>query len=130
MVMLRHAYALFAALVFAVGIPGCSDATPKLDGAWRATEVQGQIVSGPTLDIDAQKVSGNAGCNRFNGPIQVDGSTVKFGPLATTRMFCDGKMEAESAYLAALQSATRYEFSADTLSLFGGDDTVVAKFAK
>lgn len=128
--MLRQTYALIALVVFSIGLPACSDATPKLDGSWSAIEVKGASVTGLTLDIDGQKVSGNAGCNRFNGPIQVDGSTVKFGPLATTRIFCDGKMEAESMYLAALQSAARYEFSADTLSLFGGDDTVVAKFAK
>lgn len=128
--MLRNSSTLFSLVSLAIAFPACSAETPKLDGAWRATEVQGASVAGPTLDISEQKVSGNAGCNRFNGPIVVDGSTVKVGPLATTRMFCDGKMELEAAYLAALQSSSRYEFSADTLSLFASDDAVSVKFTK
>lgn len=34
--------------------------------------------------------SGSLGCNRFNAKATVDGATVVFGPLTTTRMACQG----------------------------------------
>ncbi|MEV7522759.1 META domain-containing protein [Streptomyces sp. NPDC091371] len=35
-------------------------------------------------------VSGTLGCNRFSAKATVDGSTVTFGPLTSTRMACEG----------------------------------------
>lgn len=35
-------------------------------------------------------VSGNLGCNRFSAQVTVEGSTVTFGPLTSTRMACEG----------------------------------------
>ncbi len=35
-------------------------------------------------------VSGNLGCNRFSAKATVEGSTVTFGPLTSTRMACEG----------------------------------------
>jgi len=41
------------------------------------------------------------------GVIQPDGS-LSFGAVVSSRMACEGLMEQESAYFAALQSATDY----------------------
>lgn len=35
-------------------------------------------------------VSGSLGCNRFSAKVTVEGSTVTFGPLTSTRMACEG----------------------------------------
>ncbi len=49
------------------------------------------------------KLSGNGGCNNYNGPYTVDGEKIKIGPLASTKMTCEqAVMDQESAYLAAL----------------------------
>ncbi|MFD3547246.1 META domain-containing protein [Streptomyces sp. NPDC058655] len=42
-----------------------------------------------TLAPDAT-ASGSLGCNRFSATAAVDGSTVSFGPLTTTRLACEG----------------------------------------
>ncbi len=60
------------------------------------------------------QLNGNAGCNNYFGPYEAspDG-TLTIGLMGTTAMFCDQGMELEAAYLAALQKATNFNFSAE-----------------
>lgn len=67
----------------------------------------------------AGKVNGDAGCNRFIGDYGVKGSTIDIGPLGSTLMFCEGVMDAEQAYLKALEKATAFTVKGTTLTLFG-----------
>lgn len=46
--------------------------------------------------------SGSLGCNRFSAKATVDGPTVTFGPLTTTRMACDGPAGEVERTLTAL----------------------------
>jgi heat shock protein HslJ len=78
------------------------------------------------------QVSGNSGCNTYSGGYEVTGNTLKVGPLASTRMFCEkpaGVMEQEQQYLAALQKAAIYEIAGDTLTIrdASGATQVMAK---
>jgi len=64
---------------------------------------------------------GNAGCNNYNTSYEIDGDAITIGNPATTRMYCgepEGVMEQETAYLAALQMAVRYEIKFDQLTMF------------
>lgn len=59
-------------------------------------------------------VSGSAGCNNYNGPMNTADGAFALGPFASTMMFCsepEGTMEQEAAYLAALQGATGFQWS-------------------
>jgi heat shock protein HslJ len=63
-------------------------------------------------------IAGSAGCNTFRGNYSVSGDTLSIGPLATTRMLCaEPIMTQEAAYLAALQASTRFELTAERLTL-------------
>ena len=49
---------------------------------------------------------GSAGCNTYNGTYTVDGSSISFGPLATTKMACPvADTAVETAFLAGLAGA-------------------------
>jgi heat shock protein HslJ len=122
-------------LVFAVAQPG------DLSGVeWHAVMInngrQGvePVMEGTdptaTYDAAAGTVSGNAGCNQFNGPALVDGDSVKIGPLASTRMACadEAASTQEAAYLAALQAATTYEVRNQTLELRDDDGALQVAF--
>jgi len=52
------------------------------------------------------RVSGSAGCNNYMGTYAVSGSSLEFGPAATTRRMCaePGVMEQEQQFLEALES--------------------------
>jgi heat shock protein HslJ len=66
------------------------------------------------------KLSGSAGCNRYNTSYQLDGDKITISPAASTRMMCaepEGVMEQESAYLAALTNAATYTIKGDILTL-------------
>ena len=67
-----------------------------------------------TLDFATTDVSGSGGCNTFNGTYALEGSSLTFGPLATTRMACEEPaMGIETAYLAALQGVTEWQVPQD-----------------
>lgn len=80
---------------------------------------------------DGGNLSGSAGCNSYNANYEVDGLKISIGPAATTRMACaepEGIMEQEAAYLAALQTAARYEITGDELVLLNGEGARAAEF--
>ncbi|MGC4103189.1 META domain-containing protein [Ferruginibacter sp.] len=111
---------IFLLIFFAAAISSCSN-TKKMAGnkdlynlQWNLTKVQGITVlptSNAALNFTADnKVSGSTGCNRLNGSFTSSGSTIKFSPLAVTRMAClDGDANnTETKFLAAIQKATSW----------------------
>ena len=57
----------------------------------------------------ADEVSGSSGCNSYQGPARISGSSMEIGPLATTKKTClPSVMEIEQAYLANLESAATF----------------------
>ena len=103
---------------------------PDLVGTeWILGDLPGQVLADvrPTLSFSGDgTVSGNAGCNTFTGTYSADGSTLTFGPLATTRMACEGaKGTLETAFVGALQATTAYEITdAGELKLTSGATTL------
>ena len=63
-------------------------------------------------------VNGNTGCNMFNATYALSGSTISFGPIATTRRAClsDDASQQEHLFLAALSATTAYELAGDRLT--------------
>lgn len=94
-------------------------------GAWDLVEL------GPTADLadlvptiefgPVGTVRGFAGCNRFNGMYALEGATITFGPLASTKMACERPASAvEAEYLSALAGITTWQIGADGRLLLGG----------
>jgi len=81
------------------------------------------VLAGSTITLDFASdgtLSGNSGCNSYNGSFTVTGKQITIGPLASTRMACAdpaGVMEQESLYLAALGSAATYQIKDTGLEL-------------
>lgn len=96
-----------------------------LNGSWRVTAIDGSPVKAKiyiVLDIDEQKVHGNAGCNLLNGEIVVNldkGDGIEFRNLITTRMTCPD-IAAERQFLLALENV-------DTAAKGADDNTATLK---
>jgi heat shock protein HslJ len=95
--------------------------------SWNLVEIGGSVPAGDvkeTLDFGTDgSVHGNAGCNTFNGTVTIDGSTIGFGPLATTQMACpEPAMSVEAAYLAGLAAATTWRIDGSQLVLEGATE--------
>ncbi len=73
-----------------------------------------------------QKVSGNAGCNKFSGKFTIQGDQLAIGPLMVTRMFCDADlMQQETALLKALANVKTFKGNHMTLVLMDKDMSIL-----
>lgn len=103
---------------------------PDLVGTeWILGDLPGQVLADvrPTISFSGDgTVTGNAGCNTFNGTYTADGSNLTFGPLASTKIACEGaKGTLETAFLGAVQATTAYEITdAGELKLTAGATTL------
>lgn len=104
------------------------DASSGLFGkTWTLAEMEGRNFSAdkPNIEFnrDTKRVSGSGGCNRFSGTFEVNGSLLKFSPIASTKMACrDGdRQRVETTFLNLLQKTTRFEVEGNKLRLYAGD---------
>jgi heat shock protein HslJ len=90
------------------------------------------LVAGTTVTAvfgDDGTISGNAGCNTYNGTYAVSGKTMTIGPLATTRMACEPDVSKQEAnYLEALGRVTTYTIRGDQLELRDADGALQAGY--
>jgi heat shock protein HslJ len=105
--------------------PKSAQAVPfsLIAGEWLLEDLAGSgVMDGiqATLTFpEPGKIAGNGSCNRFFGPAEISGDTIKLGPLASTRMACpDPVMNQEMKYLAALQAAERFEWKDPYLLIY------------
>jgi len=99
----------------------------QLQGAWVLEEFIGKDRSlktldqrfpnqKPTLRFEEDKVNGTDGCNSISGQFQVIGETLKFGPLISTRMYCEGVDDAQ--FNDRLQNATSFKIENGKLVIY------------
>jgi len=69
------------------------------------------------------QASGSGGCNNYRGSYTLNGESLTFSPVLSTRMACveEGVMEQESAYFLALQASVSYRLTADELIISNSD---------
>ena len=75
----------------------------------------------PTIEIylSEERFSGNTGCNNMNGKVKVEGSTILFSDIVTTKMFCPDVDEVD--FLSALGKANNYRIEKMKLYLYDND---------
>jgi putative lipoprotein len=77
---------------------------------------------------DQNRVTGSGGCNRLTGSYTVEGHSLRFGGIASTRMACMQGMEIEAAFLAALDRVRTWKTSGQQLDLYDADGRLLARF--
>lgn len=114
--------------------PGTPIATPSnasdplANTSWQltsfgATDAETPVVADSTVTLafsaDGQ-AGGNAGCNTYGGSYQVQGDSLSFGELTRTLVACadEAIMQQEEQYMQALQSASRFDMTADHLTIW------------
>jgi heat shock protein HslJ len=120
--------ALWLAAPLFLALQACSSsATPAPNAPaplwgtqWQLAALGAQAVmpqSRATLQFpEVGRVTGNGSCNRFSAAVTVRQDRLTFGDLASTKMACiGGAMAQETAYMAALQKAQRFERQGDSL---------------
>jgi heat shock protein HslJ len=73
------------------------------------------------LTFSAGRVDVEAGCNRGGGAVTATEATLTFGPIALTKMACEGgAMDVERLVSEVLSADVRYAIEAGTLTLDAG----------
>ena len=149
-----HRRALALTLVVALAVLACARTTPDdaatsgddaagsgaLTGTeWRLVELDGDsVISGasgiPTIQFtaaDSMRVGGDTGCNSMGGTYETSGSTLRFGPLITTKRACaDSSANAQEVrFVGALQRVDGYRIEGGRLVLLSGSQPV-ARFER
>ncbi|NWG15022.1 MAG: META domain-containing protein [Chloroflexi bacterium] len=94
---------------------------------WQLQSFDGApVVEGTTITLEFggdDQIAGDSGCNRYGAAYTLDGDTISFGAIFSTRRACiiEGSAEQEQAYFAALQTATAYILDGDRLTVVYGD---------
>jgi heat shock protein HslJ/uncharacterized membrane protein len=83
----------------------------------------------PTIEIKIIEMSfmGHGGCNSINGKFESKGDSIKFGPVASTRMMCPGNYESE--FLNALSNSESFKIENNRLYLMQ-DGKILIVFKK
>jgi len=112
---------------------------PNLAGSWQLITMaiqDGTAITYPTTAITLYfgsdgTVSGNGGCNNYNGPFVLTGTTtskgqgITIGPLSSTKMNCQTTSAQESQYLSLLADTMAYNVDGSQLSLTGNEQNVL-----
>ena len=101
--------------------------------AWECASMNDTAVTegaAPTLEIAVDgKASGNSGVNRYGARADVEGSSIRFTMVVSTRMAGpEDRMKLEASYLAALERARRFRVDGTLLTLMDERGSVVATF--
>jgi len=102
---------------------------------WQLSEIEGSAVApGVQADIGfvaPGRVAGATGCNRFIGPLEMNGSHIHVGPLATSRRACQRHLaQFETTYLKALHASTRLHATDTTLTLRAANSLALLRFRR
>jgi heat shock protein HslJ len=101
---------------------GIANFNEELAGEWVLQRINEKSMTSasrvPVLRFDPEmnRVSGNNGCNQITGSFEHTAKTIKFGPIASTRMACPDSPEQEvNASLAA--GPFQYSLTGNSLTL-------------
>ncbi|SEH62406.1 META domain-containing protein [Epilithonimonas hominis] len=88
------------------------------------------ITNRPTLVIEQNRISGNAGCNNYFSEATIDTSAGNFSAknIGSKRKMCNN-MITETAYLEVLPKVNKYVVTESTLELYK-DNLLLLKFTK
>lgn len=128
--------ALLALALAACASPPTSAPAPhaaaiQLSGAkWIRTDDADANPHGATLEFNDTRASGYTGCNRWFADVTQNGEALRFGPVGTTRMACQTRMQqATERHLLDVLSATRYaHYDQNTLVLLDAEQHQLASF--
>ena len=104
----------------------------ELAGAtWVLMELNGETPlaeSRTTLQLAAEQLSGNTGCNHYGGSYEIKGDSLRFDGIYSTEMAClepDGLMDQELIYLDLLRGADQFELNADVLTVYAESNPIL-----
>jgi heat shock protein HslJ len=107
-------------------VAGATEMPPLRGTTWVQVPLEGVLPAPaapgprtPQLRLDPQepRVSGHTGCNRLTGGFTLEGSALRFGQAATTRMACLPERDNEPGFLRAFNAVRGWRIEGRVLLL-------------
>lgn len=103
---------------------------------WTLTYANGRNVTNSSayfeIDRDQRRFTGNTGCNRMFGNVEINDRRITFSNVGSTKMMC--KLPAgsvpETAFLNLLDKAFRYAVIGNTLHVYNQNGRTVLRFKR
>ena len=109
------------------------EAMTELAGIYNVVNMGSKDVSGESMvlkfDPETAAVGGSSSCNKIFGSYTAQGDSLSFSAMGATKMYCDGKMQAEKDFMQALQAVNKYRIKGDQIQLLQ-DNTVLLTLSK
>ncbi|HEU4779151.1 MAG TPA: META domain-containing protein [Steroidobacteraceae bacterium] len=113
-----------------------ASAQPLLNTQWRLTQLGNEVIDNPPgeraihvlLQPSSTHLVGFAGCNRMFGSYALEGATLKFNGVGSTRMFCQARMDLEQKFLGTFDRVAGWKIVGNTLQLQDAGAAPVATF--
>ncbi|WP_439534638.1 META domain-containing protein [Polymorphobacter sp.] len=108
-------------------------------GPWLVEDLNGGgVMDNALIDLNfdpgdqgTSRVAGRAACNRYSGSWTQTGTTVRFGPLITTKMACaPALMDMEQKFLSTLEAVTTLSFDGTGAALLKSPDGRIIKIRR
>ena len=91
---------------------------------WSLATIAGEAIrlpegaTDPFISFDTVgNLTGFGGCNKLMGSVKLDGASLSFPGLGSTKKFCDGTQDLESSFMSALRATNSYKLKGNTLTL-------------
>jgi len=94
-----------------------------LDGTrWHFAAIDGAapVTDAAVLTFRAGRIAANVSCNGMGGSWRIEHGRLIAGPLISTQMWCEGKMEQERAVSALLSGSPEVRMGGGRMSLKSG----------
>ncbi|RRJ93382.1 META domain-containing protein [Flavobacterium macacae] len=128
-------------VIVLAGLQSCSckkgaEAVTELSkSSWELAEINGKAINKPDyakipelkFDPSESRVSGNSGCNSISGTFKVEEDKITFGPLAQTKMACEGS--GENQFTTAFNTVQKFKLG-NKLYFYDGSGNKVLCFTK
>ncbi len=70
------------------------------------------------FDENKRSAGGKGGCNSFGSNYKINGSSISFKNIFSTKMFCETYQEQENKFFSQLEKTNRYELKDGKLFLY------------
>lgn len=80
------------------------------------------------LAPDSKQVSGSGGCNRMFGVYELNGDSIRFSGVGSTKMACSGGMATETQFLGSLLRVKAWKITGQQLELADSTGAMLARF--
>jgi heat shock protein HslJ len=95
-----------------------------IDTHWNLATLAGDAirlpegVENPYINLlEGDRISGFGGCNKLMGTVKMDGSSISFPGLGSSKMFCEKTQALENSFMTALRATNSFKLDGDKLTL-------------